>query len=196
MDFGSGGVSTPPIFLVYSVTHFRIYCQGKIAFFIIFLTFLRKIAGFLQKNRENYFFFSVLGCEVGAKSRKNAPRQATQDYKCQALVSILSRRVNTKTGEISSQTQYGITSLTPQKASAETLLKLRRGHWTIENKVHWLRDAVLDEDASQARTGSIPEVMAALRNTVLSVLRLNGHTKIAETLRFFASKPKRAVKLI
>ena len=107
-----------------------------------------------------------------------------------------SQRVNTKTAEISSQTQYGITSLTPQKASAEALLKLRRGHWTIENKLHWVRDTVFGEDASQARTGSIPEVMATLRNTVLSVLRFNGHTKIAETLRFFASKPKRAVKLI
>jgi len=106
------------------------------------------------------------------------------------------QRENTKTGEITSQTQYGITSLTPEKTSAEALLKLRREHWTIENKVHWLRDTVLGEDASHARTGSIPEVMAALRNTVLSVLRFNGYTKIAETLRFFASNPKLAVKLM
>ena len=63
-------------------------------------------------------------------------------------------------------------------------------------RFHWVRDTVLGEDASQARTGSIPEVMAALRNTVLSVLRFNGHTKIAETLRFFAANPKLAVKLM
>ena len=106
------------------------------------------------------------------------------------------QRENAKTGEYSSQTQYGITSLTPEKASAEDLLKLRREHWTIENKLHWVRDTVLGEDASQARTGSLPQAMAALRNTALSVLRFNGHTKIAETLRFFASKPIRAVKLI
>jgi predicted transposase YbfD/YdcC len=107
-----------------------------------------------------------------------------------------SQRENIKTGQTTFQTQYGITSLTPENASAEALLKLRREHWTIENKVHWMRDVVLGEDASQARTGSIPEVMAALRNTVLSLLRFNGHTKIAETLRFFASKPKLAVKLL
>lgn len=107
-----------------------------------------------------------------------------------------SQRENTKTGEITSQTQYSITSLSPEVASAEDLLKLRREHWTIENKVHWVRDTILGEDASQARTGSLPEVIAALRNTAMSVLRFDGHTKIAETLRFFASKPILAVKLI
>ena len=94
-----------------------------------------------------------------------------------------SQRENTKTGEITSQTQYSITSLSPEVASAEDLLKLRREHWTIENKVHWVRDTILGEDASQARTGSLPEVMAALRNTALSVLRFEGHTKISEAIR-------------
>ena len=107
-----------------------------------------------------------------------------------------SLREHTKTAEITYQTQYGITNLAPEVASAKDLLKLRREHWTIENKVHWVRDTVLGEDASQARTGNLPHVMAALRNTVLSVLRFDGQTKIAETLRFFASEPKRAVNLI
>jgi predicted transposase YbfD/YdcC len=107
-----------------------------------------------------------------------------------------SQRENTKTGEISYQTQYGITSLSPEVASAKDLLKLRREHWTIENKVHWVRDTTLGEDASQARTGKLPHVMAALRNTAMSVLRFDGRTKIAETLRFFASEPKLAVNSI
>ena len=107
-----------------------------------------------------------------------------------------SLRENTKTAEITYQTQYGITSLAPEVASAKDLLKLRREHWTIENKVHWVRDNVLGEDASQARTGNLPHVMAALRNTALSVLRFDGQTKIAETMRFFASEPKLAVNII
>ena len=106
------------------------------------------------------------------------------------------QRENTKTGENTSYTQYGITSLTPETASAKDLLTLRRKHWTIENKVHWIRDTTLGEDASQARTGNLPHVMAALRNTALSVLRFDGHTKIAETTRFFASQPKLAVNII
>ena len=105
-------------------------------------------------------------------------------------------RKHTRTGEITHQTQYGITSLAPKDASAEDLLTLRCQHWTIENKVHWIRDIVFAEDASQVRTDGIPQVMAALRNTVLSVLRFKGYTKISETLRFFAARPKLAVKLI
>ena len=106
------------------------------------------------------------------------------------------QRQHTQTGEITHQTQYGITSLTPVKASAEDLLKIRRGHWTIENKLHWLRDVIFEEDASHARTGSIPHVMAALRNTAISILRFAGRTKISKTLRELADKPKLAVNLI
>ena len=105
------------------------------------------------------------------------------------------RHIQTET-KITHQTQFGITSLPPEKASAEDLLKLRREHWTIENKLHWIRDVIFDEDASQARTGSIPHVMAALRNTAISVLRLAGCTKISKTLREFADTPKLAVNLI
>ena len=77
------------------------------------------------------------------------------------------KRQHTQTGEITHYKQYGITSLTPEKAAAEDLLKLRWEHWSIENKRHWVRDVIFDEDASQARTGSIPPVMAALRNALL-----------------------------
>ena len=105
-------------------------------------------------------------------------------------------RRHTQTAQITQQTQYGITSLTPEKASAEDLLKLRRNHWTIENKLHWVRDVIFDEDASQTRTGNIPHVMAALRNTAISVLRFAGRREISKTLRELADNPKLAVNLI
>ena len=105
-------------------------------------------------------------------------------------------RKHLATGKISHDTQYGITSLTPEKATAKDLLTLRRGHWTIENKLHWTRDVIFREDASQVRTAAIPQVMAALCNTVLSVFRFNGYTKITQAPRCFAEKPKLAVKLI
>ena len=100
------------------------------------------------------------------------------------------------TGQVKCHVQYGITSLTPQRASAADLLKLRREHWTIENKLHWVRDAVFGEDASNVRIGAIPQVMAALRNTAISVLRFTGHTKITDALQYLAAKPKLAVNLI
>lgn len=107
-----------------------------------------------------------------------------------------SQRKHTRTGKITHQTQYGITSLTPQQASAERLLALRRGHWTIENLSHRTRDVIFGEDASQVRSGNIPHVMATLRNTVLTLLRISGHTQIAKALRFFAAHPWDALNIM
>ena len=107
-----------------------------------------------------------------------------------------SERKHTRTGKITRHTQYGITSLPPEKASAERLLTLRRGHWTIENLSHRTRDVIFGEDASQVRSGNIPQVMAALRNTVLTLLRVSGYTQIAKALRFFAAHPWQALNLI
>ena len=84
---------------------------------------------------------------------------------------------NQKTGEETHKVHYGITSLNPEEASAERLLALRRGHWSIENKSHWMRDTLLGEDTSPVRCGAIPQVMAALRNTALSVFRFAGITR-------------------
>lgn len=103
---------------------------------------------------------------------------------------------NLKTGEETHKVHYGITSLNPEAASAKRLLTLRRGHWSIENKSHWMRDTVLGEDASPVRCGAIPQVMAAMRNTALSVLRFAGYTAISDTIKYLASKPKLAVNLI
>ncbi len=103
---------------------------------------------------------------------------------------------NQKTGEETHKVHYGITSLNPEEASAEHLLALRRGHWSIENKSHWMRDTLLGEDASPVRCGAIPQVMAALRNTALSVFRFAGITRIADKMKYYASKPKLAVNMI
>ena len=106
------------------------------------------------------------------------------------------QRKHPRTGETSSQTQYGITSLESHRASASDLMALRRGHWAIENKSHWVRDVVLGEDLSQVRCGGIPAVMAALRNTTLSILRLAGYKAITSTMRYFAAHPKQALTLL
>ena len=103
-----------------------------------------------------------------------------------------SERKHLRTGKITYHVQYGITSLPPQRASAERLLELRRG----QNLSHRTRDMLLGEDASQVRCGNIPQVMAALRNTVLIVLRISGYTKIAQAFRFFAARPTEALKII
>lgn len=81
------------------------------------------------------------------------------------------------------ETVYGVTSLRPTQASPARLLALVRAHWTIENRLHWVRDVTFDEDRSQVRRGAGPQVMATLRNLAISLLRLAGAPLIAPALR-------------
>ena len=64
---------------------------------------------------------------------------------------------------------YAISSLPATDADARRLLSLSRGHWGIENRLHWVRDVTFDEDRSQVRTGAAPQVLAGLRNLVISL---------------------------
>ena len=96
---------------------------------------------------------------------------------------------------------YAITSLPPEQADAARLLEIWRGHWGIENRLHWVRDVVFGEDLSQVRTGSAPQLLAALRNLVMrnlviGVLRLSGVKNISAALRHYGWKPWEAVFLI
>jgi predicted transposase YbfD/YdcC len=101
-----------------------------------------------------------------------------------------------KTGEKRSETVYLITSLSPRKASPKQLLELNRGHWSIENKSHYVRDVTFDEDRSQIRTNTGPRMMATLRNLAISLLRLAGHANIAAAIRDMAAKPYRSLQMI
>lgn len=94
------------------------------------------------------------------------------------------------------ETVYGITSLPTAQATPSSLLQLCRGHWGIENRSHWVRDVTFDEDRSTVHKASIPQVMAALRNTVIGVLRLHGHTNIAAACRSYAAHATNVIRLI
>ena len=91
-----------------------------------------------------------------------------------------------KTGKTREETVYGVTSLRPSQADARRIGELVRGHWEIENRLHWVRDVTFDEDRSQVRTGTGPRALASLRNFVISCLRLAGCTNIAQGLRHLA----------
>jgi predicted transposase YbfD/YdcC len=94
------------------------------------------------------------------------------------------------------ETSYAITSLPSAQTRPGQLAEWIRGHWKIENGLHWVRDVTFGEDASTARTGTGPHVMAALRNLVISILRLAGHASIAAGLRHAARDPARAFRLL
>lgn len=94
------------------------------------------------------------------------------------------------------ETVYAITDLRVHQAKPAQLAGWIRGHWSIENKVHWVRDVTYDEDRSQIRTGTGPEVMAALRNAAIGALRLSGVTNIAAANRHHARDSTRPLALL
>jgi len=101
-----------------------------------------------------------------------------------------------KTGEQMNEIVYGITSLKKESANPNCLLAYVRQHWHIENKSHWVRDVTFGEDYSQVRCGNIPQVMAALRNTVIGLMRWSGATNISATCRKLAAQPCGALRMI
>ena len=119
------------------------------------------------------------------------------DFPFAAQVCRIERTVTTLTGASKHhEIVYAITSLAPARADAARLLALNRGHWGIENRLHWVRDVTFDEDRSQVRTGAGPHVMASLRNLAITVLRLAGCTSIAGALRRCARQVARPLRLL
>lgn len=94
------------------------------------------------------------------------------------------------------ETVYAITDLPPHQARPDELATWLRGHWHIENKLHWVRDVTFTEDHSRVRTGAAPQVMATFRNLVISLNRLAGATNIAAALRHHARDPTRPLQLL
>jgi predicted transposase YbfD/YdcC len=100
----------------------------------------------------------------------------------------------TSTGETRTEKVYAITSLPPERGSPEALLEANRGHWTIENSVHWVRDVTLGEDACAVHKDRSSQTLVALRNAVLALVRLAGFTCVAEAIRRYSARPIRAVR--
>ena len=110
------------------------------------------------------------------------------------------RTVNKRGGGRRTTTEVAhlICSLPMTDAPPELVASWARGHWAIENRLHWIRDVVFDEDRHQLRTANGPQIMAALRNLAISLIRLaHGATApIAATTRAMARRPRRAIDLI
>jgi predicted transposase YbfD/YdcC len=106
------------------------------------------------------------------------------------------QRIQLKTGEVSEAVSYGIASLGWQEARAAQVEGLWRGHWGIENTVHYVRDVTMGEDASQIRVGHAPQALAALRNGLITLLRSTGVTNIADALRQYGASIQETLALI
>jgi predicted transposase YbfD/YdcC len=94
------------------------------------------------------------------------------------------------------EVMYGITSLSKDLASAQHLLALRRGHWAIENRLHYCRHVTFHEDACRLAIGHAAHAIAILNNLVLGLLRLRGFTSMASARRHFDACPAQAIAFV
>jgi predicted transposase YbfD/YdcC len=92
--------------------------------------------------------------------------------------------------------RYGVSSLPATIALPERLLTFKRGHWSIENKLHYVTDVTMGEDKSTIHCDNGPNIMAALRNLVISLLRHAGFSTIAARLRYNSGHPKAALAVL
>jgi predicted transposase YbfD/YdcC len=105
-------------------------------------------------------------------------------------------RVRNVAGDVTMESTLFVTSLPATVASVEALLGLVRGHWGIENRLHFVRDVTLGEDACRVRSDNAPHVFTAVRNAALNLLRGAGHERIASATRYFAAKAGEALALL
>jgi predicted transposase YbfD/YdcC len=95
------------------------------------------------------------------------------------VIRVIRTRTDKATGTRSREVVYAVTSLDHRQADPALLAGWLQNHWGIENRVHHVRDVTHGEDASRIRTGTGPQLLAALRNTDLNLARLRGETNIA-----------------
>lgn len=105
-------------------------------------------------------------------------------------------RVRQSRDKVEEETVYGISSLAVGTADARRFQELVRGHWGIENRLHGVRDVTLGEDGCPVRSGTAPQVLAALRNVVVHLLAGVEAISEAAALRHFAIVPREAFALL
>ena len=111
-------------------------------------------------------------------------------------VRLIRTRTTARAGT-TTETVYAVTSLGWDDVTAARLADIIRGHWSIENRVHHVRDTTYAEDRSQVRTGTGPRVMATLRNIAIGVLRTrDATTNIAAATRSLARRAEHLLTLL
>ena len=146
---------------------------------------------------------------VGPISEKGHGRLETRSLMCgnahiedvdwpdvQQVVRRECERIELKSGKRSCEVTYGMVSMLPAEAGAATIERLWRGHWTIENQIHYVRDVTFGEDAGHAAQGNTAHSLAALRNGLLMLFRRAHWRSIPDALAHYGASVARAFALI
>ena len=106
-------------------------------------------------------------------------------------------RKKKSTAGFKSETRYFVTSLEEGDASHARLAEIARGHWSVENKNHWRKDATLwREDRGARRKAKGAKNLALLRNAILALLEPGIHASLNQALLHYASHSAEALRLL
>ncbi|MCP3999461.1 MAG: ISAs1 family transposase [Gammaproteobacteria bacterium] len=103
-------------------------------------------------------------------------------YVAQAFA-IEREAIDIKTGHLSHEIVYGITSQPGNDAKPIDILHTNRGHWCIENSCHYILDWNYDEDRCRIRSGYGPENISRIRRFAIGVIKAISSKGVAETMR-------------
>ena len=147
--------------------------------------------------------------QIGPTSEKGHGRLETRTLICgnahiedvdwPGVAQVLRReceRIELKSGKLTREVSYGLTSLAPCRADAAVLEALWRGHWTIENRLHYVRDVSFGEDAGHAAAGATARVLASVRNALLEAFRRAGWRLVPDALAHYGASVQRALSLV
>lgn len=156
-----------------------------------------------QLDAEYWSYQSFESCQRGHGRLERRTLESIiipNNYLCFPKVAQVLRRTywcqQQHTGAILEKTHFGITSLSRQQVILAQLEQLWRGHWTIENCTHYIRDASLGEDACRVHSGSIPQALAAFRNAIISLVRHEGWSFVPNATRHFEHHLQLSLRLI
>ena len=102
-------------------------------------------------------------------------------------------RTGTRAGKPYHQIAYYISSL---NFNAAQFAQGIRGHWGIENRLHWVKDVVLQEDSSRMRQGLAPANLSIIRSLAIAILRYNGYASITTAMRMIGHNLEQIFLLI
>jgi len=147
--------------------------------------------------------------QIGPRSEKGHGRLSTrtlisgnahiEDVDWPGVAQVMRReceRIELKSGKVTREVSYGLTSLAPERADAARLEALWRGHWTIENGLHYVRDVSLGEDGGRAAAGSTARALASVRNALLFLFRRAGWRWVPSALAHYGASVRRALTLV
>jgi predicted transposase YbfD/YdcC len=176
-------------------------CQTKIVEKIVkkeadYVIALKQNQGNLYNEVEQIFKEAIAGRFEGFKASSHNTREfnrGREEIRNYLIISDVKSLINSSekwanlesiglvesvriiNGKISVETRYFITSL---DNNVELFAKSVRGHWGIENSLHWILDVAMREDKSRIRKDNAPANFAVLRHIAINVLRQNKSKKI------------------